>query len=302
MKIFLTGANGYIGSSVGKLLIDNGYTVFGLIRDESKKTEVENLGIIPVVGNLEDNDLLTRYAQLADGIIHTADSEHITAVQTILNTIEGTGKPFIHTSGSSIVADDVLGDIENPQVFDENTPFTPLPARQTGVTINDTMRKAGADRNIRSIVIVPSMIYGDSIGLDVESVQLPFIYRKSIQTGKGVFIGKGINRWSNVHIADVADLYLLALEKAPAGSYFFVENGEESYKDLAGYISKSLGFGGATQSWPATDALEEAGGLARYGLGSNSRIKAVNARALGWKPERPTVKDWIASNKYAKKN
>ncbi|MEI3796566.1 MULTISPECIES: NAD-dependent epimerase/dehydratase family protein [unclassified Chitinophaga] len=301
MNIFLTGANGYIGSSVGKLLTDKGHTIYGLVRDKAKATDIRQLGFIPVVGTLEDDELLTRYAALADGVIHAADSEHFMAVQTLLDALAGTGKLFIHTSGSSIVADDVLGDVENPQVFEEITSYTPLEARQAGVTINELVLEAGAGRNIRSVVIVPSMIYGDSLGLDVESVQLPCIYRKSIKTGKGVFIGRGINRWSNVHIADVADLYLMALERAPAGTCLFAENGEESYKDLAVYISNALGFGGATESWNAADALAEVGGLARYGLGSNSRIKAVNARRLGWEPKGISVKDWIASNKYAKK-
>ncbi|WP_426480054.1 NAD-dependent epimerase/dehydratase family protein [Chryseobacterium sp. R2ACT005] len=300
MKIFLTGANGYIGSSIGKVLVDQGHIVHGLIRDAAKAGEVRSLGIIPVTGSLEDIDLLTEYAKKSDAVIHAADSEHLKSVETILEALEGSGKLFIHTSGSSVVADDVLGDFENPKIFDETSDFSPLEAREQGVIINQMMKHAGAERNIRTVVIVPSMIYGDSLGLDVESVQLPVVYRKSIEKGKGIYIGKGINRWSNVHIGDVVDLYLLALEHAPAGSYFYVENGEESFKDLAGWISKALGFGGETESWSAEEALAEIGGLARYALGSNSRVKAINAREiLGWNPTRESVSEWILTNKYA---
>ncbi|AOM80915.1 nucleoside-diphosphate sugar epimerase [Pedobacter steynii] len=211
------------------------------------------------------------------------------------------GKVFVHTSGSSVVADDVLGDIENPEIFEEATSFVPLEVRERGGAINQMVIDAGVHRNVRAIVIVPSMIYGDSLGLDVESVQLPPIYRKSIEVGKGVYLGKGINRWSNVNISDVIDLYLLALENAPAASYLYIESGEESYRDLAGYISHALGFGGETESWKAEEALAEIGGLARYGLGSNSRVKAVNVRkVLGWKPKGGSIFEWISSNKYSR--
>jgi nucleoside-diphosphate-sugar epimerase len=301
MTIFLTGANGYIGSSVGKILVDRGHFVYGLIRDAAKSDEVSALGIVPIIGTLEDDDLLSEYAKAADGVIHAADSEHYASVQTILAALEGTGKVFIHTSGSSVIADDVLGDFENPEIFEENTPFIPLKVREQGVAINQMVRDAGIHRNIRTVVMVPSMIYGDSLGLDVESVQLPAVYRKSIESCKGVYLGKGINRWSNVNISDVVDLYLLALENAPAASYFYVEIGEESYKDLAGYISHALGFGGETKSWKAEEALAEVGGLARYALGSNSRVRAVNARkVLGWKPTGESVSAWISSNKYSR--
>lgn len=299
--VFLIGANGYIGSSVAKKLIDNNYTVYGLLRDSSKEESVKQLGIIPVIGTLEDKAILSKYSKIADIVIHAADADHRESIETILSTLEGSGKTFVHTSGSSIVADDVLGDVENPNIFDEQTPFIPIPVREDGVALNEMIKIAGIDRNIRTIVIVASMIYGDSLGLDVESVQLPVVYRKSLELGKGIYMGKGLNKWSNVHISDLVDLYILALEKAASGSCFYAENGEESYKDLALYISNALGFEGETMSWKAEEALEEIGGLARYGLGSNSRIRAVHTRKLlGWSPRGESVADWISSNKYAK--
>ena len=77
---------------------------------------------------------------------------------------------------------------------------------------------------------------------------LPVRASKSKERGAGVYIGQGINRWSNVHIDDLIDLYILALEKAPSGAFFFAENGEESYQRIAQSISKSLGFGGKTKA------------------------------------------------------
>lgn len=294
MIIFLTGATGYIGSSIGKYLVQNGYTVYGLLRNSEKAEKVRALGIIPVLGTLENSMLLARYTKMADAVIHTADADHRASIETMISAMEGTGKTFIHTSGSSVVGDDVMGDFENPHVYREDSPFVPMDVRSERVAINTMVRLAGINKKIRTIVIAPSMIYGDSLGLDVQSDQLPVIYQKSKQFSKGVHVGKGINRWSNVHITDLANLYLLALQKAPSGSYFYAENGEESYKDLSEFISCALGFKGETMSWKAEDAVKELGDWARYALGSNSRVRAVNARyLLGWAPNGPSIRDWI---------
>ncbi|MGG1636068.1 hypothetical protein MHH56_18830 [Paenibacillus sp. FSL K6-3182] len=95
--------------------------------------------------------------------------------------------------------------------------------------------------------------------------------------------GKGVNRWSNVHIKDLVQLYVLALEKAPSASYFFAENGEESYGDIAKSVSEALGFGGKTISWSANEAIAELGDWARFAIASNSRVRAAHARnLLGW--------------------
>lgn len=298
MRIFLTGTTGYIGSSVATHLIKQGHEVFGLVRDKSKTDNVKALGIVPVIGTLEDGELLTEYAQKTDAVINTANSDHRFAVETFIGALAGTGKTFVHTSGSSVVGDDVMGETENPQVFDEETLFTPMDVRQERVSINNEVRIAGITKGIRSIVIVPSMIYGNSLGLDVESDQLPVVFRKSKETGAGVYVGKGVNRWSNVHIEDLAQLYALALEKAPTASYFYAENGEASYKGIAVYVSKALGFEGKTVSWRANEALAELGDWARYALGSNSRVRAVHARRLlGWKPKAVSLPEWVLSQK-----
>lgn len=298
MNIFLTGATGYIGSSVAVHLKNKRHAVYGLVRNPAKAAAVEDLGIIPVVGTLDDVALLAQYAAQSDAVIHTADADHEQAVAVMLQALEGTGKTFIHTSGSSVVGDDALGATESPFIYDETTPFTPMDIRRARVALNERVLHAGRERGIRTVVIVPSMVYGQSLGLDVSSDQLPVVFRKSQEAGIGIYMGEGLNRWSNVHIADLVTLYQLALEQASAGSYFYAENGEASYKELAGYVSEALGFGGATRSWPADDALAELGDWARFALGSNSRVRALNARQLlGWQPGAAPVREWILSQK-----
>ncbi|MBT2760342.1 NAD-dependent epimerase/dehydratase family protein [Paenibacillus sp. ISL-20] len=211
-----------------------------------------------------------------------------------MGALRGTGKSFVYTSGSSVVGDDARGDRLSDQIYDEETPFVPMDLRADRVEISKLVRKAGIDKWIRSIVIVPSMIYGDALGLPAESAQLPQIIRKSREMGAGVHVGQGVNRWSNVHIKDLAQLYLLALKRAPSASYFFAENGEDSFRDIAEVVSAALGYQGKTISWPVEEAIAELGDWARSSIGSNSRIRSVNARnLLGWKPKEEPLLSWI---------
>src|SRR5208282_4383477 len=99
------------------------------------------------------------------------------------------------------------------------------------------------------------------------------------------YVGRGLNRWSNVHIADVAALYVLALAKAPAGAFMYVESGEEALAEIANAIAAKLGLG-AAHSWSAEQAIAAWGrNMAVYSLGSNSRVRGQAAAALGWSPK-----------------
>jgi nucleoside-diphosphate-sugar epimerase len=134
------------------------------------------------------------------------------------------------------------------------------------------------------------MLYGTGRGLQKESDQIPKLCKVAKRKRSGVYVGKGVNRWSNVFIDDLVDLYLLALEKAPSGSFFFAENGEEPLWRVAETISHSLGFGGAIASWPIEEAIAEYGDWSRFAIASNSRVRATNARRLlGWSPVGPSL-------------
>ncbi|MCX2886937.1 MULTISPECIES: NAD-dependent epimerase/dehydratase family protein [Pseudomonas] len=296
MKIFITGASGYIGGSVAKYLVDAGHEVTGLIRDPAKREALQALGITPVLGTLDDTYILTQQAQAADAVVHTADSDHRASVETFINALRGSGKPFIHTSGSSVVGDDARGAYEREAIFTDETPFEPMDIRRDRVAINQRVRNAGVELGIRAIVFCPTMIYGDALGLPTASDQLPKLLAKSRQFSAGAYMGAGVHRWSNVHIEDLAELYRLALEKAPSASLFFAENGEASFIEIATSISHALGFEGRIESWPADEAIAELGDWARFAIGSNSRVRAVNARQLlGWLPKRETIHQWLRS-------
>lgn len=294
MKIFLTGATGYIGGSIARYLTDLGHEVRGLVRQSDKAQALLDIGISPVLGSLDDAALLAEEAKAADAVIHAANSDHLASVQTFLEALKDSGKAFIHTSGSSVVGDDARGAYERPDIFADDTPFVPMDIRKDRVEINEIVRIAGVRNGIRTIVFCPTMIYGESLGLPAKSDQLPKLYTQSRKVGAGAYIGTGLNRWSNVHIRDLAELYRLALERAPSASYFYAENGEASFVEIATSISNALGFEGKTQSWSAEDAIAELGDWARFAIGSNSRVRAVNARQLlGWTPQHTSIQKWI---------
>jgi hypothetical protein len=109
MKIFISGASGFIGGTVARRLLDAGYSIRGLVRDAGKAEQLEALGIEPVVGSLEDSDLLVREARSADGVINAADSDHLPAIEALVEGLRGSDKPLLHTSGSSVIGDDARG-------------------------------------------------------------------------------------------------------------------------------------------------------------------------------------------------
>jgi nucleoside-diphosphate-sugar epimerase len=290
MRIFLTGANGYIGGAVACALIAAGHTVRGLVRDNTKASAVAAHGIEPVIGSLDDTALLQTEARTADAVINAASSDHRGAVEALIGALTGSGKVLIHSSGTSIVADHAMGE-PSDRIFDETTLLTPVPEKAARVAIDQLVRPAPG---IRSIVICNSMIYGHTLGPPAQSVQIPALTRQAKASGVARFIGRGLNRWSNVHIADVAALYVLALPKAPARTFMYVENGEEALGEIANAIAAKLGLG-AAQSWSADEAIAAWGrNMAVFSLGSNSRVRGKAAAALGWSPAYRSITRWIA--------
>ena len=293
MNIFITGAAGYIGGSIATRLLAEGHSIRGLVRKPELAEALLALGITPVLGDLDNAELLTAEAQRADAVINAASSDHRASVEAMLQGLRGSGKVFIHTSGSSVIGDDVGGDVLSPNIFSESTPLIVELKKEARHAI-DNLILASAHDGVRAIVLCNTMIYGTGTGLHAQSVQIPPLVAQAQKSGVVRVVGRGVNRWSNVHIADVAALYSLALAKSPAGSFYFVENGEASYGEIGAAIAKRLGLG-PVQSWSVEEATREWGvGHARYSFGSNSRVRGLRARReLGWEPKHASVTEWI---------
>jgi nucleoside-diphosphate-sugar epimerase len=292
LKIFVTGANGYIGGSVASALIADGHKVRGLVRSREKADAVAAHGVETVVGTLDETDLLQAEARAADAVVNAASSDHRGAVEALIAGLSGSGKPFIHSSGGSIVADLAMGE-PSDRIFGEMTPIVPHAERAARVAIDQLVLTAPS---IRSVVLCNSMIYGNPLGSPAQSVQVPALVRQAKASGVARYIGRGLNRWSNVHIADVAALYVLAITKAPASSFMYVESGEEALGEIVRAIAARLGLGPA-QSISAEEAIAFWGrNLAVFSLGSNSRVRGKSAVNLGWLPAHRSITRWIASD------
>jgi nucleoside-diphosphate-sugar epimerase len=287
MKVFVTGASGYIGGSVAAALVAAGHSVTGLVRSQERAAAVRARSIEPVVGTLADAVLLARLARETD------------AVEAMLPALARSGKPFVHTSGSSIIGD-MAGGERGATIYEDHTPIHPLPGKAARVAIDRLVLDSARD-GVRAIVLCPTMIYGRGRGVHAESVQVPRLIALARKHGAGRHVGRGENVWSNVHIDDLVSLYLLALERAPAGAFYYAENGESSYREIAEAISRMLGFGGRTQPMTIEEAVAEFGETAaQFSYGSNSRVRAVRARReLGWAPKERTLLEEIERGCYA---
>ena len=215
----------------------------------------------------------------------------------MLGALAGSGKPFIHTSGSSIIGTRARGE-RSDAVFDEDTPFTPSPARAARVALNEHILSFRG-QGCRPVIICPSLIYGLGLGVEPHSTQVPLLIDLAKKRGNAAHAGPGENIWSNVHIDDLVPLYALAIEKAPAGAFYFAENGENSMRELCVSINRMLGFDGPPSALSMQEAAAEWGeGTAEDTMASNSRVRAVRARQLGWKPQARSLIEEIEQGCY----
>nr|WP_315031467.1 NAD-dependent epimerase/dehydratase family protein [uncultured Chryseobacterium sp.] len=292
-KVLITGITGYIGGTVARKLLDKNYEVAGLVRNEVHVQELESLGIKTIVGNIHNQDLIKTAVADVDAVIHNADSaDDAYAVDHFINAMEGSHKTFIFTSGSAI-----FGGKENGRksdfIFREDFPLQPRLEMASRVMINNYVLQS-ANKGIRSIVIVPTMVYGKGLGIKKDSIQIPALIHFSQKKGHGVYFNEGENVWSNLHIEDLANLYVLALEKAKEGSIYYAENGSSSLKNIAEIISKKYNLEPA-RSLSVQEAVDNFGPAGGYfGFASNSRCSADKARIeLDWKPIYNSIENFI---------
>ena len=181
MKIFCTGASGYIGGSVAAHLIAAGHQVTGLVRSRDKADAVRARGIEPVLGTLDDGKILAQAAQAADVVVNAASADHRGAVESLLGALAGSGKPFIHTSGSSIVGTRAKGEALRRRSFDGDTPITPSPAAsQRESPLRTSSSSPARDKGCRPVIVCtgPDLSHL-AIGADPDSVQVPLLIRAS---------------------------------------------------------------------------------------------------------------------------
>ena len=278
MKVFLTGGSGYLGRSTIQALVRHGIEVSALARSEKSARVVADLGATPVAGELADTDVLREAARLADGVIHLGvdyaqgtDQVDRAAAQAMQ---DGAGaRPYVHTGGVW-----VYGDTDG--VVDEDAPLAP-PQITAWRLENEKRVLARATAGGHPVVVMPGLVYGRSGGL----AQSYFV-EPARAAGAVPCIGDGSAHWALVHVDDIAELYVLALN-APAGARYAGVSGQNlPLAEITAALSQAAGCPGSIDPLSLDEALRQMGPIAQAFALDQQLTGARARRELGWTPTR----------------
>jgi nucleoside-diphosphate-sugar epimerase len=298
MRVFVTGATGFIGSAVVRELLDAGHDVVGLARSEAAADAVEAAGAAVQRGSLDDLDGLRRAAEASDGVIHTAYIHDFSqmensaqtdrrAIETLGAALEGSGRPLVITTGTAL--------IKPGHVVTEDDRPNPASARHLRLGTEQVAIDPAA-RGVRSSIVRP----GASVHGDGDHGFVPILIDIARAKGVSGYIGHGANRWPAVHRLDAANLYRLAFKTAPAGSVFhaIADEGVPT-REIAEVIGRHLGL--PTVSVAPEDAPEHFGWLgAFYALDAPASSALTQAR-LEWTPVQIGLIEDLEAGHYFQK-
>jgi nucleoside-diphosphate-sugar epimerase len=274
---------------VAEALVKAGYAVVGLARSDDQARLLAAKGLGAHRGDLRDPASLAEGARNADAVIHTAlaaaaDAGQVdrAAVEAIVGALEQFNRPFIYTSGCWVVGN--TGDA----IADEDTPLAPTPL-VVWRPVNERLVLDAAHQGVQGIVLRPAMVYGRGGGLVTSFVQ------SAREHGAARVIGNGKNRWTFVHLDDLADLYVRALGAASGTLLFAAHGAAIRVREVAEAASRAAGADGRVEIVPVEEARKTMGPFADA-LALDQQISGGRARRLlGWQPQGPTVLEDLAS-------
>ncbi|MFF2726913.1 SDR family oxidoreductase [Streptomyces sp. NPDC058008] len=299
MRIFVTGASGWIGSAVVPELIEAGHQVAGLARSEASAAALTAAGAEAVRGTVDDLDVLRSEAAASDGVIHLAFKHDIAfsgdfrgaaeadrrAVDAFGDALEGTGRPFVIASGvAGLVTGRVATEQDRPTVDGS-------PTSVRAATSEAVLRLAS--RGVRSSVVrLAPTCHGDG-----DNGFMASLVAMARAHGTSGYIGDGANRWPAVHRLDAARLFRLAVEKAPAGSVLhgIAEEGV-AVRDIAEVIGRHLDV--PVASVAPEDAAEHFSWLGGFLSLDAPASHALTTELLGWTPTRPGLLEDLEKGHY----
>lgn len=293
MRIFVTGATGFIGTAVVRELIDAGHQVLGLARSDAAAKSLIAAGADVHPGALEDLESLRSGAAAADGVIHTAFIHDFAnygpaaaadrrAIEALGSALAGSDRPLIVTSGT------LLAQRQGPLATEEDAHDPNFPRKSEDAAL------ALAARGVRASVLrLPPSVHGNG-----DHGFVPRLITVAREKGVSVFIGDGRNRWPAVHRLDAAHLYRLALEKGSAGAtYHGVADEGIPTVEIAEAIGRGLNVPVVSKS--SEEAADHFGWIARFFAIDGPASSEQTQQRLGWRPvQRGLIADLNAEHYF----
>ena len=290
MRVFVTGASGFVGSAVVPELIGAGHTVVGLARSDASADALTTAGAEVHRGDLDDLDGVRAAAAAADGVIHLAfihDFDNFAAaaetdrrvIETIGETLAGSDRPFIVTSG--------MAAFTAGRLLTEDDPADPAFPRASETALSFSSRGVRV-----SALRLPPSVHGEH-----DHGFVPRLIAIAREKGVAAYPGDGSNRWSAVHRFDAARLFRLALESAPAGSRLHAVGDEGiPVRDIASVIGRQLKV--PVTAIPSEDATDHFGWLGAFFSLDMAASSTATRRLLGWEPTHPGLLDDLEQRHY----
>lgn len=296
MRVFVTGATGFVGSAVVQALLQAGHQVLGLARSEASAQALTAAGADVHRGCIEDLQSLASGAAQADGVIHTAFIHDFSqflencekdrlAIGALGAALKGTDKPLIVTSGTALVS--------NGQLATEND--LPDPQGQNPRIASDQAAAALAEQGVHvSLVRLPPSVHGAG-----DHGFVPMIIAMAREKGESAYIGAGQNLWPAVHRLDAARVFVLALEKGASNTIYHA-NSEQGvpFREIATLIGKHLNLPVVSKN--AQEAGEHFGWFTHFASLNNPTSSQITREVLGWKPEHQDLLTDIDTAGYFK--
>ena len=290
MRIFLTGATGYVGSAVTEALLRSGHEVTALVRDPEKAEYVTGRGVPAIGGELSRPASYAAAAEAADGIIHTAlessprkqkvDRQAIDTLVAAAARRAAAGLPasLVYTSGTW-----VLGEAHEAN---EDTPVNPIPLVAWRPDHEQLILQA-AGQGVRAVVIRPGVVYGGARGIVGDLL-------KDAANGLVRVVGTGRNRWACIYDRDLADLYVrVSTMDDAAGIFHANDEADESVDDIVAAIAQHAKMPPDIRHMPIDEARKKLGPYADA-LALDQIVRSPRARALGWAPTLRSVAGSVA--------
>jgi nucleoside-diphosphate-sugar epimerase len=297
MRVFVTGATGFVGSAVVQELIAAGHQVLGLARSDAGAQSLAAAGAQAHRGDLEDLDSLRRGAAAADGVIHTAFNHDFSKFKANCETdrqvIEALGSALVG-SGRLLIVTSGVGILPTGQMPTEDTLPASGPAAHPRAA-SEEAAAAVAARGVRVCVVrLAASVHGDG-----DHAFVPLLINLARQKGISAYVGDGLNRWPAVHRYDAAQLYRLVLEKGSAGArYHGIAEQGIPLCDIASVIGRRLNV--PVVAMPAEQAADHFGWFVHFATMDMAASSKQTRERLGWQPEQPDlIADLDGANYFA---